>query len=433
MLTRLPSIADALLQMHRGDLTTGEIEEYCRATIRRFDPRIHAWQRVAERAEVPFNGDNSTLAGVTVGVKDVIDVAGWPTLAASPLRAEHIATVDAPIVKLLRQHGATILGKTETCQFACFDPAPTRNPWNLQRSPGGSSAGSAAAVAMEQCQIALGTQTGGSIIRPASFCGVSGFKPAFDPQWQAGVVPVSPHLDHIGLFARRMSDLQLVWSLLRERPSAPDVTRPPVIGVLRDYFGEHASLEVTRVTNLAIEKLRAAGAPVSDVPLPPGWNDTARVHRILMSVDAARYHGDAFAAHPQQFLPQLATLLHAGLQTSERDYDAALEYQRAFRLHLQIEYPRLDVLVCPATTSTAPPPDTTGDARFNVPWSLAGVPVATVPCGLASDGLPCGLQIIKPHGRGLEHELELLQLAAWCEQVLDLDLRPPLLSELEGE
>jgi aspartyl-tRNA(Asn)/glutamyl-tRNA(Gln) amidotransferase subunit A len=208
--------------------------------------------------------------------------------------------------------------------------------------------------------------------------------------------------------------------------------RPPVIGVLRDYFAEHAAPEVTRVTDQAIEKLRAAGAAVSDVPLPPGWNDTIRVHRILMAVDAALYHCDAFAAYPDQFLPQLAALLHEGLQISERDYDAALEYQRAFRLHLQIEYPRLDVLVCPAATSTAPLPDTTGDSRFNAPWSLAGVPVATVPCGLADDGLPCGLQIIKPHGRGLEHELELLQLAAWCEQVLDLDLRPPLLRELEG-
>jgi Asp-tRNA(Asn)/Glu-tRNA(Gln) amidotransferase A subunit family amidase len=433
MLTRLPSIADALVQMHRGDLNAGDIEEYCRATIRQFDPRIHAWERVAERNEVPFNGGTNALAGVTVGVKDVIDVAGWPTRAASPLRAEHIATVDAPIVKLLRQHGATILGKTETCQFACFDPAPTRNPWNLQRSPGGSSAGSAAAVACEQCQLAIGTQTGGSIIRPASYCGISGFKPAFDAQWQAGVVPVSPHLDHVGLFARRMSDLQLVWSLLRGRRAAPDVTQAPVIGVLREYFDEHASPEVARTTNLAIEKLRAAGAPVSDVPLPPGWSDTFRVHRILMAADVARYHVEALAAHPEAFLPNLTALLHEGLKVCERDYDAALEYQRAFCLHLVIEYPKLDVLVCPATISTAPAPDTTGDARFNVPWSLAGVPVATVPCGLASDGLPCGLQIIKPHGCGLEYELELLQIAAWCEKVLDLDLRPPLLNEFEGE
>ena len=205
MISALPTISQAVEQIRGGSLTPLDLVEFCLDRIRRFEPQVRAWVRIDEagaRREAERLGELARagtivgpLHGIPVGIKDIIDVAGWPTLAGSRLRENHVATSDAPVVAALRAAGAILLGKTVTTEFACFDPPPTRNPWNLQHTPGGSSSGSAAAVSLGMCVAALGSQTGGSIIRPASFCGVVGLKPTIGAVPSDGVVPISQYLE----------------------------------------------------------------------------------------------------------------------------------------------------------------------------------------------------------------------------------------------
>ena len=217
-------VVEAVRALRAGDLGPVDILEECLERIEASEPEVGAWVEIdAENAkrtaarQAALSREEARglpLLGIPIGVKDIIDVAGLPTRAGSALRAGHRAECDAPIVKSLRDLGAIILGKTETTQFACQDPARTRNPWNLERSPGGSSAGSAAAVASGMCLAALGTQTGGSITRPASFCGVASFKGAWGAWPLEGIAPVSAHLDHVGPMARSVADLALLWTLV---------------------------------------------------------------------------------------------------------------------------------------------------------------------------------------------------------------------------
>src|SRR5688572_20494240 len=220
----LPSIAKAARDMHTGELTPVDLVEHCLARIDELDSQIQAWVMVdragarkeAERLTKLAADDDwlGPLHGIPVGIKDIIDVAGWPTKCGSPLRANHVAQRDAAVVTALRNAGAILLGKTVTTEWACFDPPPTRNPWNIEHTPGGSSSGSAAAVAADMCLAALGTQTGGSIIRPAAYCGVAGLKPGYGELPMEGIAPLTLHLDHVGPIARRVSDLYVVWQAL---------------------------------------------------------------------------------------------------------------------------------------------------------------------------------------------------------------------------
>jgi Asp-tRNA(Asn)/Glu-tRNA(Gln) amidotransferase A subunit family amidase len=392
---------------------------------------VDAWVLPGEDHQPP--GPSFLTHGIPVGVKDIIDVAGRPTRGGSKHTSDECAREDAPIVARLRRAGVRILGKTATCQFACFDPAPTLNPWNPERTPGGSSAGSAAAVAVKQCRIALGTQTGGSIIRPASYCGVCGFKPAHDPQWLVGVLPVSARLDHVGPLARSVADLELVWRVIVDEPERITKIEPPRLGVLRDYFWEHASKPVRTVTGAALDRLIAAGASVHDVPLPPHWQHVHAAHRTIMAFDCARQHVSRFSLAPYEYLPQISALIREGLAIQPEAYNEAVALQATFTRDLLAAYPDVDALVMPATTTTAPTRETTGDARFNVPWSLAGVPAVTLPCGLATDGMPCGLQLVRPHGKTHADEFALLAIAAWCEAALDVDLWPELERRLKAQ
>ncbi|MHB8866611.1 MAG: amidase, partial [Pirellulaceae bacterium] len=214
-----------------------DLVERCLAAIDRWDDDLKAWvhvdragARAAAKAltNAPWEDAlRGPLYGIPIGIKDIIDVAGMPTRAGSPLRQQHVADADAEIVARLRAAGAIILGKTVTTQFACFDPPETRNPRNLQRSPGGSSSGSAVAVATGMCLAALGTQTGGSIIRPASYCGVVGFKPTFGAWSMKGIVPVSVHLDHVGPLAMAVEDIWHIWQAVSAGDQAETTPRRP--------------------------------------------------------------------------------------------------------------------------------------------------------------------------------------------------------------
>jgi aspartyl-tRNA(Asn)/glutamyl-tRNA(Gln) amidotransferase subunit A len=360
-----------------------------------------------------------------VGIKDIIDVQGFATRAGSPLCGQQAAPADAPLVAALRRAGAVILGKTVTVEFACFDPPPTRNPWNLAHTPGGSSSGSAAVLAMGMCLGALGTQTGGSLVRPSAYCGVATCKPTFGRLSTEGIVPVSTSLDHAGPMARTVGDLALLLDCLSGM-TAPQPLRPwgpPRFGLLEKIAFAEADDVVRQATQSALEELARAGAEIRPLAVPQMFGDVPKMHRRIMAVEAAAYHRERFAAHRGEYGPMIASLLDEGLAVTAVDYVAAKTWHREFRRQAAELLDDFDALVMPSTHTTAPATlATTGTPQFQAPWSLARLPVVSIPCGVAADGMPAGIQLV---GR-MDEEWNLLRMAAWCEQALGFDALPAL-------
>jgi len=436
MTTELPTISQAANQIVAGRVTPLELVESCLERIRKFEPTLRAWVCLdAERARHDATRLEALLRegtwlgplhGIPVGVKDLIDVAGLPTRAGSSLTSPEPVAEDAPVVQRLRAAGAIVLGKTVTTEWACFDPPPTRNPWNLAHTPGGSSSGSAAAVAVGMCLAALGSQTGGSIIRPASYCGVAGLKPTHGRVSTRRVVPISYALDHVGPIAQNATDLWHVFraiaddgrSLPTELPEVPEGLRLAWVGGL---FDQDADVDVRLVFHEALGTIRAHVPALAEIQLPPSFAGVHDSHWRIMAVDAATVHRSAFAAHRDSFGPKVASLIDEGLKASAIDYTTALAHQRAFRDDMaNLLGPNL-VLLMPSTNTVAPGQlDTTGNPRFNSPWSFAGLPAVTLPCGLNPAGLPCGLQLVGP----ALHEPLLLRVAQMIEQWLPKIGRP---------
>jgi len=448
--SQLPTIHSAGSELRTGRLTSLDLVEACLARIDRFDSRVRAWVSVdAEGAreqarrldrELQAGQRRGPLHGIPVGIKDIVDVAGWPTLAGSSLRRGHVATNDATIVARLRAAGAVILGKTVTTEFASFDPPPTRNPWNLDRTPAGSSSGSAAAVALGMCVAAVGSQTGGSITRPAAYCGVAGCKPSYGRVSLSGIVPLAFHLDHPGPIARDVADLAIMLSALAgydagdpasaDRPAADYTAEPareeaPSLALLTGFFADAASVDVRQSVSAAVARLRAAGARVVEVAPPVSFAEVIANHRRIMAVEAAAYHRGNYPARRSEYGRQLAALLDEALATSALDYAEALAHRERFTRDIEAVVAGYDALVTPATTTTAPTPETTGDPRFNAPWSYVGLPTVCFPCGVAPDGLPVGWQLIGGRWR----EGPLLSTAQWCEREIGFSATPPLLAE----
>src|SRR5438477_209663 len=318
MMPDLPTIAKAAHEMREGLLRPIDLVEHCLARIEQLESDVHAWvlidpagtRREAERLEKLQQADESLgpLHGIPIGIKDIIDVAGWPTKCGSPLREGHFAERDAAVVASLRKAGAILLGKTVTTEWACFDPPSTRNPWNLNHTPGGSSSGSAAAVATEMCLAALGTQTGGSIIRPAAFCGVAGLKPGFGELPMEGIAPLTLHIDHVGPIARRVSDLYIVWqalaadahgtmeSMFSRRWADSDLeTWIDAYGLNKSLFvleGPLLDLATPEMRQLFQQALSRLKTSVSLRPLrtPPSFRDVLVWHRRINTAEAAAYH-----------------------------------------------------------------------------------------------------------------------------------------------
>ncbi|HLA85095.1 MAG TPA: amidase, partial [Thermoguttaceae bacterium] len=354
----------------------------------------------------------------------------------------------------LRRAGAIVLGKTVTVEFACFDPSPSRNPWDPgindvpRHTPGGSSSGSAVAAATGMCLGALGTQTGGSLVRPSTYCGVATCKPTFGAVSRDGVVPVSYHFDHVGPMARRVADLELMLSWLPRSvdfapagaPSGPfqpmelgrEEIHPPRFGTLAGFWHDTADENIRRATQAAFAKLSSAGAtlaPANDRVRSHGV-DFSRIqpmHRRIMSVEAAAVHRNDYAARPEAYGPLLAKFLDEGLAVSAVDYAAALAELRDYQRRVVGLLEGVDALIVPSTHTTAPPTLTTltGTSEFQAPWSAAGLPVVSVPCGLADDGLPAAVQLV---GR-YHDEARLLAIARWCETVFNFDNVPPMAPE----
>lgn len=431
----LPTIVQAHQQIRSGQLSPLQLVDMCLQRIEKLDDRLGAWVLVkADSARAQAGHQEKLLAqgidlgplqGIPLGIKDIIDVAGWPTEAGSTLLAGRVAEQDAAVVARLRQGGAILLGKTVTTEFACLDPAGTRNPWNLHHSPGGSSSGSAAAVAAGMCLGALGSQTGGSIIRPASYCGVAGLKPTRNRVEMQGVVPVSRHLDHVGPIAASAADLSLLLAAISDwQPPDAWQHRPPRLLVIHDYFMEQCDPAVRQVTSKALDRLQQAGAELDRVELPESFRNVHAMHRCIMAVEAAEAHFASFAQHPEAYSPNITALLQEGLGTFAIDYSLSLRHQELFRQQVKEMLGDDGVAVTPATHSTAPAGlDSTGDPGFQAPWTYAGLPTVTIPCGLSPERLPCGLQLVASENR----ENLLLDVAQWCERTLDFHEQPPML------
>ena len=445
------TIADAAARIRTGKLQPTELVEQCLERIRKHDGQVRAWVVVDEEGalesarrlsdEAARGNLRGPLHGIPLGIKDIVDVAGFPTRAGSPLREDHMAETDAPLVAGLRQAGAIVLGKTVTVEFACFDPSPSRNPWDteLQHSPGGSSSGSAVAVAMGMCPAAIGTQTGGSLVRPSSYCGIATCKPTFARVDATGVVPVSYTLDHPGPMARSVGDLAIMLECLpRSRQfgppamethrgaSGPATAVAPKLGFVEAYFMEEADEPVRRAVRAAVDKLAGRGAQIESVTLADDFAEIQDVHTRVMAAEAAAYHREQFAEHRQSYGPMIASLLDQGLAMSAVDYSSAMMRLAEFRRRVPAMLGQFDALIMPATDTTAPPTlTTTGNKAFQAPWSCSGLPVVSLPCGLADDGMPVAVQLV---GR-YHQEIPLLEVGQWCETAFEFRQVPPLLAE----
>jgi aspartyl-tRNA(Asn)/glutamyl-tRNA(Gln) amidotransferase subunit A len=400
------------------------VVENCLRQIDVRESQLRAWVSVDRHgalrrareldADLQAGRDRGPLHGIPLGIKDLIDVAGWPTAAGSARLAQEVAATDAPLVTRLRDAGAIILGKTVTTQFACFDPPVTRNPWNAERTPGGSSSGSAAAVATGMCLGAVGSQTGGSITRPASYCGVAGCKPTFGRIPSDGVYPVSRSLDHPGPIARSVTDLALLVEVLAASPglaSAP--TGPSRLGRLHGLFDEKSDPAMRVIYEAHCRSLVEAGARMDDVILPESFRGVLSAHRTIMLYELREVHHARFADHPDDYLPGIRALFAEAAQISKAEYTQARQHQKLVRAEIAHCFQDCDVLICPATPDPAPDRSTTGDPSFNAPWSYTGLPTVSFPIGLDPDGLPLAIQFV---GRA-DGETSLFQAASWCEQI----------------
>jgi aspartyl-tRNA(Asn)/glutamyl-tRNA(Gln) amidotransferase subunit A len=435
-------------QIRLGRLSPLELLDSCLARIDRLEPRVRAWVFVdreyacaqAEQltAELRRGQPRGPLHGIPLAIKDIFDVFDWPTAAGSRLWAQSIARRDATVVQRLRQAGAVFVGKTVTTQYASFDPPVTRNPWDLARTPGGSSSGSAAAVACGMVPAALGSQTGGSITRPAAYCGVAGCKPTYGRVSTAGVMPLAASMDHIGPIAGCVRDLALFLQVI----AGPDPLDPlcadravpdylaalsgplpaPCLGRLRGLFEERADPAVRSMMNEVTDRLREGGATVVDVALPAAFAEVVPRHRVVMAVEAAAFHEQRLRRHPEDYERNIRSLLEEGLACPAQRYALCKDHQRDLARALPACFAGVDALLTPATTN--PPPDaaTTGDPAFNSPWSYTGLPTVSLPAAWTSDGLPLSIQLVGAPWS----EAQLLAVSAWCEETLAVEQREPL-------
>ena len=427
----LPGVLDALAGQRSGRFDAGML---ARASLARAHASQAQLQAFVSISAAPPDRPASTgpLAGIAIGVKDLIATADLITTSGSPLYADHLPAADAWVVARLRSLGAFVAGKTVTTEFAWRQPGPTRNPWNLAHTPGGSSSGSAAAVAAGIVPAALGTQTLGSIIRPAAFCGVVGMKPSHGAIARTGIAPLAGSLDHVGVFARSVSDAGYLlgwligndagdpqanalpgWSLGIDEGVPPAVQ--PRIAVMRSTLFDAASAAQQQQLLASAEAFRAAGAIVTPFELPPAydsvWDDTM----ILLEAEAAVIYGALCDRHGARISGHIHSLVERGRGLRAEAYLQARGRQAALRLTLGQLLSEHDAILTMPAAGTAPAGlEDTGDARFCTPWSFLGVPAIALPAALAGNGLPLGIQLVAAY----RQDLHLLRVARWCETVL---------------
>jgi Asp-tRNA(Asn)/Glu-tRNA(Gln) amidotransferase A subunit family amidase len=415
------SASEAVARLAAGDLGC---EELVRACLDRAQERaaIEAWafldpdRAMLQARAVDRAGRPGLLKGVPVGIKDIIDTVDMPTGHGSPIYRGNRPFADAACVALIRAAGGVVLGKTVTAEFANRHPGATRNPHNPAHTPGGSSSGSAAAVADFHVPLALGTQTGGSVIRPSAFCGVIGYKPSFGDFSRVGVKMQSHSLDTLGIIARTLEDVALLRAVLLGESEAPApidrAAAPPRVGFCRTPAWDEADPATQSLLERTAEIL-AAGAAVREVTLPPPFDDILETHSHIFYFEAARNYAHEYEAHRDQVSEVLrSTVLEPGRALPLAAYVAAVETAESYRRHVDDLFGEFDLLLAPSAAGEAPQGlGSTGSARFNGLWTLAGTPCLTVPAGRGPQGLPLGIQLVGRRGR----DRALFDAAAWVE------------------
>ncbi len=406
-----------------GGVAAGEFT--CEAVVRACLERVAAREPVV-RAFVDFDPDHALrqaraldrakargpLAGVPVGVKDVIDTVDLPTEMGSPIYRGHRPAADAACVALLRAAGAVIFGKTVTCEFAGVTPGETTNPHDPTRTPGGSSSGSGAAVADRMVPAALGTQTGGSVLRPASFCGVIGYKPTFGAFNRFGVKPAAEGLDTIGLITRSLEDVALLRGALLGGSCDPlqPLAAAPRIAVCRTPVWSKAQPETVAAIEDAARRLSAAGAQVVDLDLPAPFADLRVARETINNYERALAMAHEWHRHRGEISERLRKIMQAGYDTPYRSYVAAVRLAEHCRATLDPLLAEHDVVLAPCVNGEAPKGlDYAGDPSFQALWTLMHTPTLSLPTHHGPNGMPVGIQLV-----GRRHEDErLLATAAW--------------------
>jgi Asp-tRNA(Asn)/Glu-tRNA(Gln) amidotransferase A subunit family amidase len=426
--------AAAVHQLRERKITAEELTRACLARIKAREPEVQAWafldpehalrQALAADEWRKRGRPLGPLHGMPVGVKDIVDTADMPTENGTVLHAGRRPRTDATLVSLLRAAGAVILGKTVTTELAVYSPNKTRNPHRPEHTPGGSSSGSAAAVADGMVPLAIGTQTNGSVIRPASFCGVYGFKPSHGLIPRTGVLTQSPPLDTVGVMAADLEGLALLAEPLmafdakdpasqpRARPQLLEVLRsappvPPVLAFVRSPVWDQAA-EDTKAG--FAELVDALGERVEEVALPASFDAAIELHRTIMEADLAKNFAREYERGRGQLSARLCEMIEAGQRVLAVDYNRALERAVALTAALDELFTRYDAILTPAAPGEAPSGlGSTGSPMFCTIWTLCGVPAVTLPLLTGASGMPIGVQLVGAKG----DDARLLRTARW--------------------
>jgi Asp-tRNA(Asn)/Glu-tRNA(Gln) amidotransferase A subunit family amidase len=413
------SALDLVRRIDAGELTPRAVVELCAKAIAAREDEIGAFaaldlataRQAAERSGLA----HTPLRGLPVGIKDIFETAELPTAYGSPIYAGHRPKTDAASVMLVKRAGGLVLGKTVTTEFASLEPAATRNPHNPAHTPGGSSSGSAAAVAAGMLPLALGSQTGGSVIRPAAFCGVVGFKPSYRLLPTVGMKCFSWSLDTVGLFTAGVADAAFAASMLTGRELRLDGRQLAAPVMVRPKLEDEASPAMQDAVERAMRAAEKAGAKIKEIELPPIFGEAARAHRIIQGYEACRALAFEYDEHRDRLGPTLREQMDEAATFDANAYDDARRTARRARRALIDLLPDGEVLLSPSAPGAAPLGlASTGLPTFNRLWTLMGTPCVNVPGFVDPEGLPLGVQVIARFGR----DRFALAAAAFLEQAM---------------
>lgn len=397
-------LIEATQQIAIGQLDPKNLIEHSFSLANQVEPKLKAFVSRGALEDLKESIKPGPLSGIPIGIKDIINTVDFVTTNGSPIYAQHRPKTDAPIVQKIRSLGGVIFGKTVTTQFAWKTPGPTVNPHNEEHTPGGSSSGSAAAVAAGIVPLALGTQTVGSVVRPAAFCGVVGFKPSFGAINKEGAHPLSYSLDHIGFFTRSVDDAAYAYELLKNNDelsvnlsSSKAITplQQPKIAFIRTPFDGLMSEEQVQLMESVAEKLKKAGATVQTIDLPAKYWDGVKQLHTIMAYEAVQIHKDHMLDKQDLLCQNIKELVSAGLQITDAQYQTAIATQSQLRKEIAEIFKDYDVLMCAPATGEAPKGlGSTGDPSFCALGSFLGIPAVNIPAGKSKQGLPLGIQLI---------------------------------------
>ena len=373
------------------------------SSVLAFVPEANRFERLHKEAEAlisrfPNSKNRPPLFGTLVGVKDIFHVEGITTRAGSRIPAQELQGDEAECITKLKNEGMLILGKTVTTEFAYFTPGPTRNPHNPDHTPGGSSSGSAAAVGAGLCLLAIGTQTIGSLIRPAAYCGTVAFKPTYDRISRIGVIPLSPSLDHVGFFTQDVSTAQRVASsLYKDWKASVSLTRKPILGVPEGPYLASASDFALARFNAICALLAEAGYELRRIRVMDDYERVRARHEVIIAADAARVHKKWFEKYERLYSARLSELIRRGQSITDSQLQEALRARKLFRAEMTrtMNENNVDLWISPPTIGPAPRGlASTGEPAMNLPWTQIGFPAVNLPAGKSSAGLPMGLQVV---------------------------------------